>query len=208
MTHKKLNIGLIGSGFMGQAHAAAFVRAGLLYRDFPLQPVLHTLADANDEIAAAAQRFGFANFTGDWRTLLTGSDIDLVDITTPSAMRFDMEMAVIDAGTEGTIIMDGEQFNELKVARCSEPKHDRGFKTLLAGSQVEQFNGFFGFDFAGGELGYFDGKVIEVHDLAQGIAGRGECFQDFSFIFENQRIIAAMEKSATDNRRITIGETL
>lgn len=98
-------------------------------------------------------------------------------------------------GTEGAIIMDGERFNELKVARLSDPKPDRGFKTLLVGSQVPQFRAFLPFDYGGGGLGYFDVKVIEVHDLIAGIAGDG-CFPDFRFGLENGRIVAAIETSA------------
>jgi predicted dehydrogenase len=109
------------------------------------------------------------------------------------------------SGTEGTIIMDGERFNELKIARYSDEKHDRGFKTLLAGSQVPQFSGFFGFDFAGGGLGYFDVKVIEVHDLIEGIAGAASCFPDFRFGLENQKIIESMVRSAQTGERIYIG---
>lgn len=390
MPGNTLNVGLIGSGFMGQAHADAFRRAGLLYRNLPLQPVLHTIADATDDLAAgAAARFGFEKSTGDWRAMIADPEIDVVDITTPNAMHFDMAMAVIEAGkhvycekpltvtldhaqklteaaeargvksmvafnnvktpaallarkliergdigaptrfrgwfdqgffndpempwswrcsrteagtgslgdlgshavsvaqflmgvvesvygqeqtffrtrpapgggsgygssadasgkrlevenedqfqalvrfangaggtiessriaagkvfgvfwevsgTEGTIVMDGERFNELKIARYSEAKHDRGFKTILAGSQVEQFNGFFGFDFAGGGLGYFDVKVIEVHDLIRGIAGKTGCFPDFRFGLENQQIIDAMDRSAREDRRIRIGD--
>lgn len=110
------------------------------------------------------------------------------------------------SGTEGTIVMDGERFNELRVARYREPKHDRGFKVLLAGSQVPQFSAFFGFDFAGGGLGYFDVKVIEVHDLIQGIAGDRGCFPDFRFGLENQRIVEAMVRSAATGQRVTIPE--
>jgi predicted dehydrogenase len=99
------------------------------------------------------------------------------------------------SGTEGTIINDGERFNELKVARLSEPKADRGFKTLLVGSQIPQFRAFLPFDYGGGGLGYFDVKVIEVHDLMAGIAA-GKCFPDFEFGLANQRIVAAIERSA------------
>lgn len=102
--------------------------------------------------------------------------------------------------------MDGERFNELNIARYSDVKTDRGFKTLLAGSQVDQFNGFFGFDFAGGGLGYFDVKVIEVHDLINGTAKADACFPDFGFGYENQRIIAAMEKSVVEGRRLALAE--
>lgn len=83
MATKTLNVGLIGSGFMGQAHADAWRRAGLLYADLPLKPVLHTLADATASIAEqAAKRFGFAHWTADWREMVHHPEIDIVDITT------------------------------------------------------------------------------------------------------------------------------
>ncbi|MBC9245177.1 Gfo/Idh/MocA family oxidoreductase [Paracoccus sp. 11-3] len=376
---KRLNIGLIGSGFMGQAHADAFRRAGMLYRDLPAVPHLYMIADATPELAAdAAQRFGFEKSTGDWRELVNDPGVDVVDITSPNAMHHDMALAaiaagkhvycekplsvtvaeaeemaaaarargvntmvafnnvktpaamlarqIIDAGeigtptrfrgwfdqgffndpdlpfswrctrkeagsgalgdlgshvisvaqylmgdvtstiaqtqtffptrpvpqgaggysakaapdalrrqvenedqvqamirfsngaggtieasrmsagkvfgvywevsgTEGSIIMDGERFNELKVARFGDPKRDRGFKTLLAGSQVPQFAAFFPFDFAGGGLGYFDVKVIEVRDLIAGICEADRCDPDFDFGLKNMRIIDAMERS-------------
>jgi predicted dehydrogenase len=107
-------------------------------------------------------------------------------------------------GTEGTIIMDGERFNELKIARFSEPKPERGFKTLLVGSQVPQSRIFFGFDYGGGGLGYYDVKVIEVCDLIRGICGHGPCFPDFAFGLENQRIIAAIEESAAGGGWVTV----
>ncbi len=379
MSKPTLNIGLIGSGFMGQAHADAFRRARMLYPNLPMAPHLYCLADANDELAAkAAARFGFETSTGDWRELINDPKVDVVDITSPNHLHCEMALAAIEAGkhvycekplavtleeaermaaaarrkgvktlvafnniktpaallakqliergdigtptrfrawfdqgffndptlpwswrcsrkdagsgalgdlgshvigvgqflmggveevaaqaqtffpkrpvpqggsgygakagsdatmaevenedqiqclvrfssgaggtieasrisagkvfgvywevsgTEGTIIMDGERFNELKISRFNDPKPDRGFKTIYAGSQVPQFSAFFGFDFAGGGLGYFDVKVIEVHDLIAGIAGTQDCFPAFDFGLENERIIAAMERS-------------
>jgi predicted dehydrogenase len=376
---RTLNIGLIGSGFMGQAHADAFRRAAMLYRDLPAVPHLSMLADATDALAAdAAGRFGFERSTGDWRALVSDPAVDVVDITSPNDMHKEMALAAIAAGkhvycekplavtlaeaeemeaaarkagvktlvafnniktpaamlakqligrgdigtpmrfrgwfdqgffndpelpfswrcsrrqagsgalgdlgshvisvaqylmgdiestiaqaqtffptrpvpqggsgygakagsdapraevenedqiqalvrfgsgaggtieasrvaagkvfgvywevsgTEGTILMDGERFNELKIARFNDPKPDRGFKTLYAGSQVPQFSAFFGFDFAGGGLGYFDVKVIEVRDLIEGIVNGEDCFPNFDFGLANERIIDAMERS-------------
>ena len=40
----RLNIGLIGSGFMGQAHADAYRRAAMFYPDLPKRPHLYALA--------------------------------------------------------------------------------------------------------------------------------------------------------------------
>jgi predicted dehydrogenase len=100
------------------------------------------------------------------------------------------------SGTEGTLVNNGERFNELQVFRMREAKRDRGFTTIYCGSQVPQYSAFFGFDFAGGGLGYFDMKVFEVHDLVQGI-GRGEgCFPDFAFGARNQEILEAIDQSS------------
>ena len=99
MTAKRLNIGLIGSGFMGQAHADAYRRAGVLYRDLPAKPRLFMLADANDALAqSAASRFGFEKSTGDWRKLVADPDVDVVDITSPNLMHSEMALAAIAAG--------------------------------------------------------------------------------------------------------------
>jgi len=99
------------------------------------------------------------------------------------------------AGTEGTIYNSGERFNELQIFRMGEEKRDRGFKTIYCGSQVPQYSGFFGFDFAGGGLGYFDVRVIEIYELVHGIEGNRGCFPDFAFGARNQEILEAMDES-------------
>ena len=96
---KHLNIGLIGSGFMGQAHADAFRRAAALYRNLPAIPRLYMLADVTDDLAkAAAARFGFEKATGDWRRLIADPEVDIVDIASPNLMHSEMALAAIAAG--------------------------------------------------------------------------------------------------------------
>ena len=76
---KSLNIGLIGSGFMGQAHADAYRRAGNLYRNLPRTPELYAIADQNDALAEQARaRLGFAKAYGDWRRLIEDPEVDVV----------------------------------------------------------------------------------------------------------------------------------
>ena len=99
MSKPVLNIGLIGSGFMGQAHADAFRRAAMLYPNLPMVPHLCGLADVNDELAAkAAARLGFETSTGDWRQLVNDPKVDVIDITSPNHLHCEMALAAIEAG--------------------------------------------------------------------------------------------------------------
>jgi len=98
MTKPKLRIGLIGSGFMGKAHAFGYTTAARVF-DLPYEPELHTLADINNDAAArAAAALGFAHATSDWRSLVAHPDIDAVSITAPNALHKEMALAAIAAG--------------------------------------------------------------------------------------------------------------
>ncbi|WP_348760583.1 Gfo/Idh/MocA family oxidoreductase [uncultured Salinisphaera sp.] len=376
---KILNVGIIGTGYMGQAHAEAFRRAAALYPDLPRRPHLYAVADIDAAAAENARhRFGFDRAYDDWRALIADPSVEAVSITAPNALHHEMALAAIAAGkavylekpmamtvaeaeemteaaraagvitavsfnnikqpavmlarqlidagdigqpirfrgtfdqgffndpelpwswrcsraaggtgslgdlgahtisiaqylmgdvaavcaqsqtffterpvpsggtgysatlsadaewravenddatqalvkfrsgaagvlessrvaagringvywevsgTEGTLYMDGERFNELQVFRQSDAKRDRGFKTLFAGSQVPQYAGFFGFDFGGGLLGFYDMKVIDVHDFVTAVAGTQTAAADFVFGLANQRILEAIDRS-------------
>ena len=93
-----LRIGLIGTGFMGKAHVFGYASAQKVF-DLPLAPILHTVADITEERAAtAADAFGFAHSTGDWRTMIDDPAIDVVHITAPNALHKEMALAAIAAG--------------------------------------------------------------------------------------------------------------
>src|SRR5262245_4654211 len=95
----RLNIGLIGSGFMGQTHADSYRRAGLLYRNLPRTPVLYAVADANDKLAERARgRLGFQKAYGDWRKLIEDPEVDVVDITTPNNLHVEPSWAAVAVG--------------------------------------------------------------------------------------------------------------
>src|SRR4029077_9651096 len=94
-----LNIGLIGSGFMGQAHADAYRRAGILYRNLPRTPVLYAVADQNDALAEQSRsRLGFEKAYGDWRRLIEDPEVDVIDITTPNNLHVEPALVAIEAG--------------------------------------------------------------------------------------------------------------
>jgi predicted dehydrogenase len=95
---KRLNVGLIGSGFMGRSHALAWRMAPTVF-GLPLEPRLELLADVDLATAEkAAKAFGFARATDNWQALVDDPEVDLVDITTPNVWHEPMAMAAIKAG--------------------------------------------------------------------------------------------------------------
>ena len=95
---KELGIGLIGTGFMGKAHAFAYRAALAAFPDIPV-PRLEMIADVNADLAArAAHQYGFARSSGDWRALVNDPRIDVVSITTPNTLHKEMALAAIAAG--------------------------------------------------------------------------------------------------------------
>ncbi len=94
----KLGIGLIGSGFMGKAHALGFAAATRVF-DLPYDIDLAVLADIDAEAAVrSAAALGFRRSTGRWRDLLDDPEVQIVDITTPNTLHREMALAAIAAG--------------------------------------------------------------------------------------------------------------
>jgi myo-inositol 2-dehydrogenase/D-chiro-inositol 1-dehydrogenase len=98
MAKKKLNIGMVGYGFMGRAHSNAFLKAGHF---FPLdyEPALKA-ACARDaaKIGAFAEQWGYESTETDWRKLVERNDIDLIDIASPNDTHAAIAVAAAEAG--------------------------------------------------------------------------------------------------------------
>src|ERR1051326_1364431 len=95
---KPLNVGMIGYGFLGRAHANAY-RKGRNFFDLEYQPVLKALcARSADKAKAFADKWGYESVETDWRRLVERKDIDLIDICTPNNTHAEMAIAVAQAG--------------------------------------------------------------------------------------------------------------
>ncbi len=94
----RLGIGLIGTGFMGKAHAFAYRGALAAFPEIP-EPQLRMVADVNAEAAGkAARQYGFEKSSGNWRDVIADPDIHVVSITTPNTLHKEMALAAIAAG--------------------------------------------------------------------------------------------------------------
>jgi predicted dehydrogenase len=110
-------------------------------------------------------------------------------------------------GTDGTLYLENERSNELHLFRMADARDDRGFKTIHCGSQVDGFReGFFGFDYGGGGIGYFDVKVLEIRALLTSLTQHREAFCGFRFGYENQLVVDAIHASAAAGGAMTAVE--
>jgi predicted dehydrogenase len=95
---KKLNIGMVGCGFMGRTHSNAFRKAPNFF-ELPYQPVLKTICART---AARAESFaatwGYESTVTDWRKLVESPDIDLIDIASPNDTHAEIAIAAARAG--------------------------------------------------------------------------------------------------------------
>jgi predicted dehydrogenase len=93
-----IRFGLIGSGFMGRAHAIALHSAAATFgADYAVECVL--LADTTAERAGlAAKALGFARSTSEWRELIADPGVDVVDICTPNHLHAEMALAALANG--------------------------------------------------------------------------------------------------------------
>ncbi|MBV9672221.1 MAG: Gfo/Idh/MocA family oxidoreductase [Verrucomicrobia bacterium] len=95
---KKLNIGLIGYGFMGRAHSNAYLSVGRFF-DLKYQPVLKAVAARNPEkIKQFADKWEFQSYHDDWRQLVNDAEIDVVDIASPNDTHAEIAIAAAQAG--------------------------------------------------------------------------------------------------------------
>jgi predicted dehydrogenase len=95
---KKINVGLVGYGFMGRTHSNAFLQAPRFF-DVPYEPVLKAVCARNaDRVRLFAENWGYESIETDWRALVDRKDIDLVDIASPNDTHADIAVAAARAG--------------------------------------------------------------------------------------------------------------
>lgn len=96
---KTLNIAMIGGGFMGKAHSAAYAAMPMFFWPPPAMPHRQVLVDVNDALAEEGRRrYGFAESSSDWRQTVSRPDIDVVDIVTPNDSHAEIAIAAAQAG--------------------------------------------------------------------------------------------------------------
>jgi predicted dehydrogenase len=95
---KKLNVGMIGYGFMGRTHSNAIHQVNDFF-DSKYEPVLK-LACGRDEDAVKhfADQWGYESYVTDWAELIARDDVDLVEVCVPNNLHAEIAIAAAEAG--------------------------------------------------------------------------------------------------------------
>src|SRR5271163_4065045 len=98
MSKTKLNVAMIGSGFIGKVHSNAFRQVGHFF-DIPYDVRLQVICGRDRaKLDAAASRWGWSEVETDWRKVIARKDIDAVDIAVPNALHSVIAIAAAEAG--------------------------------------------------------------------------------------------------------------
>ena len=120
---KEIGIGLIGFGWMGQAHSRSYRNIPVYFPETGIRPRLVAVADtAPDRRQLAADNFGYESTTDDWREVIERSDMDVVDITAPNAMH--EQLATAAAQPESTSSAKNRSASSLGPRPRSRPPPD------------------------------------------------------------------------------------
>ena len=98
MTKKKIRIALVGTEFMGRAHANAW-RQVVPFFEPELDPILKMVCGRDAaKTEAFARRWGFEEFSTDWRTVVEREDVDVVDLSLPQSLQPEVAIAAAKCG--------------------------------------------------------------------------------------------------------------
>lgn len=163
---KTIKIGLIGAGFMGRTHSAAYRSMGNIFGD-EVVPDLVAVADVSaDNAKALAEKYGFQRWTTDWHEIVNDPEIMMVDITTPNASHCPI---AIEAAKHG------------KHVYCEKPLAMTAKEAEEATAVVEQAGviSSVGFNYIRNPIQQYVRELIASGELGKVVQFRGMYDQDY-----------------------------
>jgi predicted dehydrogenase len=98
---RTLGIGVVGLGWMGQAHSRSMLRIPMLFPERTFDPRLVICADtAAARTADAVASLGFGEGVADWQQVVEHPDVDIVVVTAPNMLHLAIVEAAAAAGKQ------------------------------------------------------------------------------------------------------------
>jgi predicted dehydrogenase len=97
---KKVNVGIIGTGFMGKAHSNAWTDVNKFF-NIGITPVLKVACDSNGPAGSElASRWGWEESCDSWEDTVARKDVDIIDVCVPTWLHHDVVMAAVKNGKQ------------------------------------------------------------------------------------------------------------
>jgi predicted dehydrogenase len=95
---RKVNVALVGYQFMGKAHSNAYRQMPRFF-DSDTVPVMKVICGRSEAgVRAAAEKYGWEEWSISWEDVVRRKDIDVVDVSTPGDSHMPISMAAAKAG--------------------------------------------------------------------------------------------------------------
>ena len=99
MSRRRLGIGVIGFGWLGQAHSRSLLRVPTLFSDRVYDPVLVSVSDTlSARVDEGIGAWGFTRGSVDPRAVIEDPEVDVVWIAAPNMFHVELVQAVVAAG--------------------------------------------------------------------------------------------------------------
>ncbi|HET6865365.1 MAG TPA: Gfo/Idh/MocA family oxidoreductase [Solirubrobacteraceae bacterium] len=96
---RRIGVGVIGFGWLGQAHTRSLLRIPTLFEDRMFDPVLVACSDALPaRVEQATSSFGFKRATADWAAVIEDPDVEVIYIAAPNMVHVELIEAAAQAG--------------------------------------------------------------------------------------------------------------
>ncbi|MEG3115262.1 Gfo/Idh/MocA family oxidoreductase [Salinicola sp. 4072] len=160
------HFGLIGTGYMGKAHAIALHAAPRVF-DLSATPICELLAEVDETLATRkARELGFARATGDWRVLVADPRVDVVDICAPNFLHKEMALAAIAQGKH-VYLEKPMALNDADAVEMVAAAERAGVKTLV------------GFNYVRNPASQLAREIIASGEIGEVIHFRGRHNEDY-----------------------------
>ena len=162
----EIRIGIVGGGYMGKAHAAAYAAVATLF-ETKLRPVLEMVCATSP---ASAERyralFGFNRCTADWAVLVNDPKVDAIVIASPQSTH--------RAIAEAAFALGKPVFCEKPLGATLEDS-----RAMLAAAEASGAVHMTGFNYIRTPASQFARKLVQEGRIGRIIYFRGEHTEDF-----------------------------
>lgn len=96
---RRLGVGVIGFGWLGQAHSRSLRRIPMLFGDREYDPILVACSDTLPaRVEQALSSFGFRRASADWRAVIDDPEVEVVFVAAPNMLHVELVEAAAQAG--------------------------------------------------------------------------------------------------------------